>query len=190
MSNTLLLSRRIFPKNKSIVAVQRALRTHYQIPPRNAVPDQKSILLWVENFRACGSVVKKRIGAQNTIRTPENIECVRTSIFQSPKRSARKHASALALSNRTVRRILHEDLHFHPYKMVIAQELSQRDWQNRLQAYETLIQNLPQDACVLFSDEAHFHISGSVNKQNMRYWSAENPNVIYERPLHSDKVTV
>lgn len=179
-----------FSENKSIVAVQRALRTRYGIPPRNTVPDRKSILLWVENFRACGSVVQKRVGAQRTIRTPENIDRVRRSILQSPKRSARKHASALALSNRTVRRILHEDLHFHPYKMVITHELSQQDWQNRLQACETLIQNLPQDACVLFSDEAHFHISGSVNKQNMRYWSSENPRVIHKRPLHSDKVTV
>jgi hypothetical protein len=179
-----------FSQNKSIVAVQRALRTRYRIPPRNPVPDRKSILLWVENFRACGSVVKKRVGARRTVRTPENIDRVRRSILQSPKRSARKHASALALSNRTVRRILHAELHFHPYKMVIVQELTQRDWQQRVQACETFIADLPHDAVVLFSDEAHFHISGVVNKQNMRYWSGANPRVVHERPLHSDKVTV
>lgn len=179
-----------FSQNRSIVAVQRAMRTRYQIPPRNSVPDRKSILLWVENFRACGSVVKKRVGAQRTVRTPENIERVRRSVLQSPKRSARKHAASLALSSRTVRRILHEDLQFHPYKMVMAQELSQQDRQNRLQACENFIENLPEDAHIFFSDEAHFHISGCVNKQNMRYWSSENPREIHERPLHSDKVTV
>jgi len=40
-----------FSQNQSIVAVQRAFRTRYQITPRNRVPDRKSILLWVENFR-------------------------------------------------------------------------------------------------------------------------------------------
>jgi len=62
-----------FFQNKSIIAVQYALRTRYEIPRRNGVPDRKLILLSVENFRACGGVVQKRFGAQRTIRTPENI---------------------------------------------------------------------------------------------------------------------
>ena len=40
------------------------------------------------------------------------------------------------------------------------------------------------------SDEAQFHLSGFVNKQNFRYWSATNPIELHERPLHSSKVTV
>ncbi|GJQ83479.1 hypothetical protein Trydic_g19271 [Trypoxylus dichotomus] len=43
---------------------------------------------------------------------------------------------------------------------------------------------------VWLSDEAHFHISGYVNKQNMRYWSGIYPREVHERPLHSDRVTV
>jgi len=39
------------------------------------------------------------------------------------------------------------------------------------------------------SDEAHFPLSGFVNKQNFRYWSATNPTELRERPLHSSKVT-
>lgn len=31
---------------------------------------------------------------------------------------------------------------------------------------------------------------GSVNKQNCRYWAAENPRELHQRPLHSEKVTV
>ncbi|PNF42403.1 hypothetical protein B7P43_G01955 [Cryptotermes secundus] len=89
-----------------------------------------------------------------------------------------------------MRRILHEHLHFHPYKMVVVQELSPRDFQNRITACETLLETLPPDALVFFSDEAHFHLSGYVNKQNMRYWGGNNPRELHERPLHSDKVTV
>lgn len=40
------------------------------------------------------------------------------------------------------------------------------------------------------SDEPHFHLSATVNKQNFRYWSENNPWKIHERPLHSLKVTV
>jgi len=40
------------------------------------------------------------------------------------------------------------------------------------------------------SDEAHFHLSRFVKKQNFRYWSATNPTKLHERPLHSSEVTV
>jgi len=40
------------------------------------------------------------------------------------------------------------------------------------------------------SDEAHFHVSGFVNKQNFRYWSQANPQALHKKPLHSQKVTV
>ena len=62
---------------------------------------------------------------------PENVEAVRASIQQLPKRSARKHAMAMGLSNRNLRRILHADLKLHHYKIMLAQELSERDHANR-----------------------------------------------------------
>jgi len=48
-----------FSQSHSIVAVQHAFRTRYQIPPRDRVPDRKSILLWVDNFRVWGVCLKK-----------------------------------------------------------------------------------------------------------------------------------
>jgi len=36
----------------------------------------------------------------------------------------RRHSQLLNLSDRSVRRILHHDLHFHPYKLQIVQELT------------------------------------------------------------------
>jgi len=54
------------------------------------VPDRKSIVTWVITFRP---------DAMNWSPSPENIEAVRASILRSPRRSARKHASALGLSD-------------------------------------------------------------------------------------------
>ncbi|GFW78168.1 hypothetical protein TNCV_136371 [Trichonephila clavipes] len=43
---------------------------------------------------------------------------------------------------------------------------------------------------VSLSDEAHFWLNGYVNKQNCCIWSAANPQVYVETPLHPEKLTV
>jgi hypothetical protein len=39
-------------------------------------------------------------------------------------------------------------------------------------------------------DDAYFKLYGTVNKQNFRYRSAENPHQLHQRPLYDPKVTV
>ncbi|GBO00070.1 hypothetical protein AVEN_246997-1 [Araneus ventricosus] len=114
-------------------------------------------------------VLKAKVaGRPRHVRTPENVAAVRDAVTQSPRRSARKQASALGLSQRSLRRILHEDLKFHPYKMMLVQEMKECDWPNRKKCCEVLFENVVPDDVVLSSDEAHFHLSGCVNKQNFR----------------------
>jgi phosphotransacetylase len=98
-----------------------------------------------------------------TVRTPENVETVRSSIQQSPKHSARKHATALGISSRSLR-ILHADLKLHPYKIMLAQELSERDQANRRAVSAKILEQVPAAAVLLSSDEAHFHLSGAVKQ--------------------------
>lgn len=43
---------------------------------------------------------------------------------------------------------------------------------------------------LIMSIEAHFHLSGYVDKQNCRYWSVEQTHNVFRKPLHSSKVTV
>ena len=42
----------------------------------------------------------------------------------------------------------------------------------------------------IFSDEAHFHLGESVNKQIYPIWSSENPDVILQKSMHPIQVTV
>ena len=179
-----------FGNGRSIVATQRAFRARFIIPPRSSIPGRNSILSWIIAFHESGSIVKRRLGAVRTARTPENVERVIQSFLQSPRRSARKHAAALRLSDRTVRRILHNELQFHPYKLTVVHELTDRDFVARQTACEALLETLHHDAVTFFSDEAHFHLFGCVNKQNIRYWSAENPRELHQIPLHCERVTV
>ena len=127
------------------------------------------------------------------VRTPENVDKVRMAIVKSPRRSVRKHSTARGLSDRSVWRILHKYLNFHPYKTVIVQELSDRDLANRCISSEQLLKMLNDDAVIntiLMTDEAHFHLSGYVNKQNYHYWAPENPQELHKHPLHSKRLTV
>jgi len=62
------------------------------------------------------------------VRTSKNIATVRTPIEQSPSCSARKHASALGITDQTVRQILHCDIKLHPNEIIVTQDLSPADW--------------------------------------------------------------
>jgi len=112
------------------------------------------------------------------------------AIVKSSRRSVRRHSAATGLSYRSLRRILHKDLNFHPYKIVIVQELIDRDMVNRWISSEQLLEMLNDDGVIktlLMTDEAHFHLSDYVNKQNYRYWAPENPQELHQRPLHSER---
>ncbi|CAH1955285.1 unnamed protein product [Acanthoscelides obtectus] len=41
---------------------------------------------------------------------------------------------------------------------------------------------------IMFSDEAHFTLNGTVNNQNCRIWANENPREYQEQPMHPQKV--
>ena len=111
--------------NKSIVSVQREFRRKFgDDRQRGVAPSRKIIGQWVRQWRAIESVQVKDRTRRNTVRSPENIQRVRIALERSPRSSVRRHSQLLNLSDRSVRRILHHDLHFHPYKLQIVQELT------------------------------------------------------------------
>lgn len=180
-----------FKSGDSVVVTQRQFRRHFHVGSRGQVPSRNTIKLWVKNFRSTGTTLKQKPGGRaRSVRTPENVERVRQAVLTSPHRPARRQAAALRMSDRSVRRILHEELHFHPYKIAIVQQLKPHDHANRQSFSEIMIDLMDDETILLMSDEAHFHLDGYVNKQNFRYWSVTNPQELHERPLHSSKVTV
>jgi hypothetical protein len=62
---------------------------------------------------------------------------------------------------------------FHPYKMVVGQELSDLVMANRSRVAKCLIGILRDNNIILMTEEAHFHLSDFVNKQNFYYWAEE-----------------
>lgn len=91
-----------------MTATQRAFCTRFSLNPNISVPDRKTIFFWVQHFRTTISATPKEpVGRPKSVKTPENISAVKTWIEQSPLRSARKHFSALGISDRTIKQILH-----------------------------------------------------------------------------------
>jgi len=117
-----------YQNGESSVWARHAFRTHFNVPHNWPVPSNHAINTWVDNFEVSGSTFKKRGGSQKTVRTPENIERVREAFERSPCRSAVRYTTTLGITPRSMWRILHNDLHYHPYKIQIVQALNTCDY--------------------------------------------------------------
>ncbi|PNF39089.1 hypothetical protein B7P43_G04147, partial [Cryptotermes secundus] len=59
---------------ESVIATQRAFRTHFELGRRDGIPTRNTILRWVASFRATGSTLKKKSpGRSRSARTPANV---------------------------------------------------------------------------------------------------------------------
>ncbi|GFX12557.1 uncharacterized protein TNCV_3156781 [Trichonephila clavipes] len=83
---------------------------------------------------------------------------------------------------------------FFPYKIRHNQQLMANDREKRLTFALAFLARVEVNASwpwkIIWSDEAHFHLSGTVNTHNCHIWDTENPRTFQEIPLHSPKVTV
>lgn len=175
----------------SCVIVRRSFRSHYGLHDLKQCPSESLIRAWVRKFEATGSTLnQKPKGPERTKRSDENINEVGSSVIRNPGQSTRKRSAELSVSRTTLRRILKEDLKLHPYKLQLVQDLKPNDHNLRRDFVETMFERFRSFNNILFSDEAHFHLNGHVNKQNSRYWASENPRFKHQKPLHSPKVTV
>jgi hypothetical protein len=105
-------------ETKSVVETQRLFRREFNVEKHDRIPSRNIIMNWFNKFNATGSVMSSFTGSGHSVRTTANIEIVWSAVKRSPTPSALRHAAALRLSNRNVRRILHEGLGFRPYSFL------------------------------------------------------------------------
>lgn len=170
----------------------RALRDHFG---RHNRPNETTIGRLVRKFEATGSVSDlPKTGRPKSVRTAENIAVVKQSVKEDPKQSTTRRSLELGISRTSLHRILHKDLNLHAYKIQLCQQLKPTDHFARRVFSDWLIEHRKIDAAfstkIIFSDEAHFTLNGTVNKQNCRIWADENPREYQEEPMHPEKVTV
>ena len=137
---------------------------------------------------------RRRTGRNRTSQSLENIERIRESVQEDHQTSLRRRSAQMGIPITTMHRIMHSDLHLFPYKIQLVQSLNAADFITR-RAYCEMILNLNTEIIdfsskLIMSDEAHFQLNGTVNKQNCRFWGDMNPRQIHFTPLHPQKVTI
>ncbi|KAK7083277.1 hypothetical protein SK128_011759, partial [Halocaridina rubra] len=103
--------------NESVTAVQREFRRRFHSHRNQAVPTRNTILRWVHAFRIRGTLMNSRPVGPHERYVLQKMESFRPALLRSPNHSARRHATELDIDNRSVRLILHEDLHFRPLQI-------------------------------------------------------------------------
>lgn len=151
---------------------------------------------WIIKWKDRGTIRnqnKGHSGRQRTARSEENIARIGARITESSQ-SLRKLAAETGLKRESVRRILKNDLKLKSYKLHMSQQLIINDQTRRLEfclAIKNMVErNQLNIKSIIFSDESHIHLNKFMNKQNFRMWSRNKPMVVFEKPLHSPKVTV
>lgn len=179
-------------QNKSIVKTQRAWR---KINKVKTAPSATTLYRLYERFSTGEALTNpKRPNKKRPRRSDDNIALVQASVQRSPTTSQKRRSEQLGIKRTTLHRILRHDLHLFPYKIQLTQKLLPADKPCRLEWAQRVIEMAESDEHfwrkIIMSDEAHFTLTGTVNKQNCRFYGAENPKIIHEVPLYDQKVTV
>lgn len=164
-----------------------AVRFRQMFPTRPA-PSPYGISKMVGKIRTTGSVFNRpKAGRPKTATDEANEVMVLGSVIMKSQQSIREIAMETGNSTASVWRILHR-YKFHPYGVKLTQELSEADYEKRLDFCELMeIKTRDPDFLkkVCFSDESTFHLNGYVNRHNCRYWCEENPHE--HREAHTQK---
>lgn len=187
-----LLVTMFLTNNRSPILTQREFRRQF---PGRPTPTAQTLRRLASRLEESGGTRDLgRRGRPRSSRSAGNIAAVAADVVESPETSTRRRATQFGMSQRSIRRILVHDLKMFPYKVQSVHQLLPTDRNSRVTYAQTIINlNDEEDNFsdkLIMSDEAHFHLSGYVNKQNYRFWGTENPQVTHEEPLHPLKVTV
>lgn len=99
-------------------------------------------------------------------------------VHLNPHISTREIELQCRIRRSTAWRILHNQ-RYHPYRIILTQDITPIDIQLRLQFCQWAQQIIADDPdffrFVMFSDEAKFKSNGELNRHNCHYWADVNP---------------
>ncbi|PNF26248.1 hypothetical protein B7P43_G02693 [Cryptotermes secundus] len=177
-----------FAKTNSVVTVQLAFRRRFGI---NA-PCPKNIRRWFRQFQESGCLCKGKISGRPRV-SEEQVARIRAAFERSPRKSTNRASRELAIPQSTVWRVLTVRLHFKPYRLQLVQALTNDDKRKLMEFCDSMLEMMEDETFIsrlIFSDEASFHLSGTVNCHNMRIWGTEHPHETVEHERDSPKVNV
>ena len=185
---------KFYLETKSVISAQRKFKRHFSV---RTAPTRKTTLNLTEKCLAQGTIENKKkgkCGPKTTFSTSETVKTLEHAVGKTPKILVRRLALQPNLSRPTTHRLLKNTLSLTPYKISVHHSITEADCEERLAFCTWLKQKCDMSNRFInniwFSDEAHFHLHGQVNRQNYRFWGRTPPDEVLEKPLHSSKVTV
>ncbi|GFY09440.1 uncharacterized protein TNCV_4321191 [Trichonephila clavipes] len=192
-----LLVKLFYQNDNSAIVALRKFRTLKGM--RKGSLTAINLRLMVTKFEETGSLnvrsgrERKPISAEAIEKVGLQVEENKVSNVQAGTR-VRLVAEVLDLPRSTVQKIMRNILRYYPYKLQLVQELLAHDFETRHLFSLQFLARLEVDPewpwNILWTDEAHFYLDGSVNTHNCRIWESDNPHSTLQVPLHSPKVTV
>ena len=150
----------------------------------------RTIERWCQMIRRSGSIkFSSSLGGPRFATMKDNIQKVNHRLSRKKKVSARKLSMELDISERSIRRIMKNDLGLRPSKKVIESLLSNDEKIKRKKFANWVRRNFRKNDTMrnLFSDEKFFDIDGIYNSQNDRVWAMGRANAKKKVVLSRDE---
>ncbi|XP_076042036.1 uncharacterized protein LOC143025940 [Oratosquilla oratoria] len=167
-------------QREAIIQLHRAGKTNSEIIKLLKVA-KSTVYHVVNRFKELGtSEDRPRSGRPRTARTKKVVNAVRERMRRNPKRSIRKLAKDMNVSNTLMRTIVRKDLRLSPYKMRKRQFLTPLQKQKILERAQILLRELKTDTAaqeIIFSDEKLFTIEAQFNNQNDRVYAKSSADI-------------
>ena len=183
-----------YENQRSAAQTVRAYKTMHQL--RHDPFSASTVVRLIQKFRKTGSVLDAPRSGRPSV-SDDVIEMVNDANNEGKDESiagcfsAHDISKAIAIPYSTVRKVLRTKLACKPYHIKKVQALHEGDPQRRLDFATWLLdQNSSLLRSILWTDEAHFLLTGHVSIRHCVLWSTENPHQTESAPLHSPKVTV
>ena len=114
-------------------------------------------------------------GRKKTSTSPEMVSKVKKRLERNLRRSGNQIAKELKISQRSIRRILENELHVKPYKLQKAHDLTPQQKNVRLERAKEMLRLAAsgQFPNIAFYDEKNFPIEQFINSQNDRVYLTE-----------------
>ncbi|GBN16286.1 hypothetical protein AVEN_66613-1 [Araneus ventricosus] len=166
----------------SPTATRRSFQKQFNVPKG---PDAKNIFKPFAKFERTGSVDYNRVGnvgPRQTVVTSENVAKVYGIVQQIPRNTVLRIASETGLKRSSTQKILRNSLRMFPYKIKSHQAIPIKVVRQRFDFENEILTMIDNEGfhvvCIWFTDEAHFHLNGFLNKRNWRFGSSVNPHIV------------
>jgi len=151
------------------------------------IGSKSTVIRTIQRFEDTGSIKNRpRSGRRKTTTKNDKALDVLQSFVEDPHISINRVAQKHKIGYGSVHKILKLNK-WHPYKLHLVQELSEDDFDRRIEFCDVMMEMIVDDPVLLnnivFSEEATFELTGNVSRHNCRYWTNENPH--WKRDNHT-----